>query len=169
MITRLPLNILHKLAGSILLSEPDTTKSWFIDIRKLCYLYDLPSPLQLLSKPLTKATFKSQISQKVLDLWQIILRSEACPKTSLYLFNPNYMSVSSTHPIWTSCSSNPFEVNKATVQAALLSGRYRTNYLSRHWNSANPHGFCLLCTSSCTVKPCLNKDQKLLIYGQDMR
>ena len=65
--------------------------------------------------------------------------------TSLIFFNPNYMSLSSPHPVWTTCSSNPLEGNKALVQASLVSGRYRSDYLSRHWNHLNPHGFCLLC------------------------
>ena len=74
MITRLPQNILFKLAEEILSAEPDTTKSWFIYIRHLCTLYNLPSPLQLLSKPLSNAVFKSQITKQVLDHWQEDLR-----------------------------------------------------------------------------------------------
>ena len=70
------------------------------------------------------------------------------------------MSLSTPHPIWTSCSSNPFEVNKATVQAALLSGRYKTDYLSRHWTSANPNGFCLLCPG----KFLFGTDQHFLLH-----
>ena len=66
-------------------------------------------------------------------------------KSSLLFFNPSSMSLSLPHPLWTSCSSNPFEVNKARVQAALLSVRYKTDYLSRHWNFSNPNGFCILC------------------------
>ena len=145
MITRLPENVLFKLATRILYSEPDNTKSWFIAIRQLCSMYNLPSPLQLLAKPLTKASFKSQITQKVLDHWQVCLMKDASPMTSLIFFNPNFMSLSSPHPLWTTCSSNPFETNKALIQAALVSGRYRTDYLSRHWNQLNPHGFCILC------------------------
>ena len=145
MITRLPGNILHKLADKLLSTEPDNSKSWFIGIRHLCSLYNLPSPLQLLSNPLSKAAFKSQVTLKVIDHWQDILRKEASPKTSLLFFNPSYMSLSTPHLLWTTCSSNPFETNKATVQASLLSGRYKTDYLSRHWNHSNPHGFCLLC------------------------
>ena len=37
----------------------------------------------------------------------------------------------------------PYEVAKARVQALLLSGRYRTELLCRHWSS-NSEGFCLL-------------------------
>ena len=64
---------------------------------------------------------------------------------SLQFFKPNFMSLLSPHPLWSFCSSNPFETNKAVVQAALVSGRYKSDYHSRHWNKLNPHGFCLLC------------------------
>ena len=53
------------------------------------------------------------------------------------------MSLSSPHPIWTSARS-PFEVRKAVVTARMLSGRYRTDRLSRHWTPSNPSGLCRL-------------------------
>ena len=40
---------------------------------------------------------------------------------------------------------NPFEINKSLVVARLLSGRYRTDWLSRHWSKDNKLGHCLLC------------------------
>ena len=145
MITRLPGNVLNILARNILLTESCKTKSWFIDVRQLCSQYGLPSPLKLLEEPLSKSAFKNQVSKKVLDHWTINLRKEAFTKTSLCFFNPNFMSLAYPHPIWTSCSSNPFETNKATVQVAMLSGRYKTDYHSRHWDKTNPQGLCLLC------------------------
>ena len=145
MITRLPGNILNILAHRILLSESDTTKSWFIHVRHLCTKYDLPSPLQLLDNPPSKTTFKNLVSKKIVDHWTAHLRQEASEKTSLELFKPNFMSLSAPHPLWTSCSSNPYEVKKAIIQATLLSGRYKTDYLARHWYKSNPNGFCLLC------------------------
>ena len=57
------------------------------------------------------------------------------------------MSLSSPHPLWLTATSNPYEINKAIVQARMLSGRYRTEGLCRFW-SANPNGFCLL--QSCS-------------------
>ena len=80
-----------------------------------------------------------------MDSWQLTLRQEASSKDSLLFFNPNYMSISRPHPLWTSCYANPFEVNKAIIQASFLSGRYTTDYLARHWNQSNPAGYCLLC------------------------
>ena len=56
------------------------------------------------------------------------------------------MSLSHPHQIFLSCSSNPFETNKSICQAALLSGRFKTDYLARHWVKENPVGYCVLCT-----------------------
>ena len=53
------------------------------------------------------------------------------------------MSLSSPHPIWLYAGS-PFEVSKAVVAARMLSGRYRTDKLVRHWSAHNPNGYCKL-------------------------
>ena len=53
------------------------------------------------------------------------------------------MSLSSPHPIWRAAGS-PFEVSKAVIVARMLSGRYRTDRLARHWTSDNPNGLCRL-------------------------
>ena len=46
--------------------------------------------------------------------------------------------------IWTTCGSNPFEVNNEEVtQARMLSGRYYSDQLLRHW-SRNSEGIFLL-------------------------
>ena len=145
MITRLPNNILHKTATSILLSSPDTSKSWFVSIRLLCDLYSLPSPLQLLENPPTKHSFNKLVKSRILDYWEKHLRSVASSKTSLEYFKPAFMSLDSPHPMFTTSSSNSFETNKSTCQASLISGRYKTDYLSRHWVKENPSGFCVLC------------------------
>ena len=39
------------------------------------------------------------------------------------------------------------EAHKATVVARMISGRYRTDYLARHW-SGNYGGYCQLCDSN---------------------
>ena len=64
------------------------------------------------------------------------------------------MSLSRTHPIWTSAGVSPFEVEKATIQARMLSGRYRTCWLRRHW-SGDKSGFC-------TIPGCANTPGTLL-------
>ena len=53
------------------------------------------------------------------------------------------MSLSKPHPLWTTCGSNSYEVNKACIQAKYLSGRFRTDTLLHHFSKANSR-FCQL-------------------------
>ena len=55
------------------------------------------------------------------------------------------MSLTSPHPIWLACGSNSFECHKAVTTTRMLSGRYFTDQLQRHWTQ-NKAGFCLLPT-----------------------
>ena len=57
------------------------------------------------------------------------------------------MSLFSPHPIWTHAKS-PYEVSKAVIACRMLSGRYRTDRLTRHWTPDNPQGICRL--SGCS-------------------
>ena len=145
MICRLPENILHKIAKSKLLSEPDSSPSWFVRIRLICTQYNLPSPVTLLTQQMTKHSYKSLIKSRVLDFWETSYRQEALLKSSLQYFKPQFMSLARPHPLWTTCPSSSFEVNKCYVVANLLSGRYPTDWLARKWSSDNPAGHCTLC------------------------
>ena len=93
--------------------------------------------LCILHSPPSKLKYKKLVKEKILDWWQQKLRSEAAPLDSLSLFNTHFMSLNKTHPIWISAGNSPFEVQKATVQARMLSGRYRTCWLRRHWSGSN--------------------------------
>ena len=53
------------------------------------------------------------------------------------------MSPTHPHPIWTSCESNPREIHKSVQACRMLSGRYLTDRLQRHWTH-NKAGVCLL-------------------------
>ena len=89
-----------------------------------------------------------------LDFWEQNLRAEASLLPSLYFFNASFMSLSNPHPIWLHARS-PFEVGKAVIVARMISGRYKTDRLSRHWASDNPDGLCCL-------PGCMNQEGNLL-------
>ena len=137
-------SVLHKISEYLLSTSRISGGSWIMQVRELSIMYGLPSPLSLLHSPLSKPKFKSLVKSHVINYWEIKLHSEAMELPSLKYFNPNYMSLTKPHPLWLSCGSNPFEVNKAVVQARMLSGRYPTDQLSRHWNQQNRAGYCLL-------------------------
>ena len=91
---------------------------------------------------------------KVLDWWQAKFRAEAALLPSLSLFRSEFMSLQRTHPIWLSAGCNPYEVKKATVQARMLSGRYRTCWLRRHWSRGS--------TGHCQIPGCSDEPGTLL-------
>ena len=57
------------------------------------------------------------------------------------------MSLVSPHPLWKTAGHNPIKVSMATVQASLLSGRYRCGSLLRHWSPSKETGYCKLSLS----------------------
>ena len=124
MICRLPENILNAIAKDKLYSEPDSSSSWFVQIRHLCTQYSLPSPLFLLYNPPPKSSFKTLAKKRIVDYWQEHYRSEAHSLPSLKYFKPQFMSLLKPHPLWTTCKGNSYEVNKSVTVARLLSGRY---------------------------------------------
>ena len=99
-----------------------------------------------------------------MDFWEKNLRAEALLFTerSLKYFHPNFMSLSTTHPLFTTCGTSPYEVSKAVTQARFLSGRARVESLTRHWDVNNKEGICPLCKM---VQPTLGTIEHLLLSG----
>ena len=142
MICRMPDNILHTHAVNIYSSVTISKVSWFHQIRQICLQYGLPYPLDMLTYPMEKFNFKKLVKSKVISYWEIRLRKEAELLTSLSSFKPSFMSLTRPHPLWTTAGHSPRKVAMALVQALMLSGRYRTNSLLRHWSSTD--GSCSL-------------------------
>ena len=159
MISRLQDNILFRLAKQQLTTCPDNSHSWFIQIKELCQQYQLPHPLSLLDSPPTKESFKHLIKKNVHHYWESKFIAEASKLDSLLNFKPQYMSLSTPHPLITSCGSNPYEVNKAVIQLKLLSGRYRCDSLLSHFHPSNSP----TCQLSCDQPDAIGDVQHLLI------
>ena len=49
------------------------------------------------------------------------------------------MSLLSSHPIWTTAGASPYQTAMSTVQATMLSGRYRTELLCSNWSTSSSH------------------------------
>ena len=145
MICHLPSDPLNLHGRNILVSAPSSAKSWFQQILALCLKYSLDHPHHLLTHPQSKMVFKRKIKRAVVTYWEDLLRQEASALDSLHYFLPLNCNLQQPHPIWTTAGSSSFEVHKSIVLAKMVSGRFRTEYLSRHWTS-NKQGHCLLDT-----------------------
>jgi hypothetical protein len=156
MLARLgPDSILHRL-GRQLLADPNASATWFHQVRGWCQRYDLPDPLYVLANPPRKGEWKAAARLRVLDHWTQKMRAHAASLPSLALFRASHMSLASPSPIWTSCGSDQFEVKKATVQARMASGRYRTCWLRRHWSGDS--------TGVCRVPGCTGETPGTLLH-----
>ena len=62
--------------------------------------------------------------------------------TSLKYFNPGFYSLAYPSKVYMAAGESRYEVAKLIVQLKMLSGRYRTALLSRHWTE-NKAGICL--------------------------
>ena len=149
MITRLHggKSVLADHGRHILSTAKPSSKSWFLEVQKICLQYLLPHPIIFLENPPTKYSFKRQIKSAVMDYWEQKLRGQTLfmREGSLKYFNPRFMSLSRTHPIFTTCGSNPYEISRAVVQAQFLSGKARVESLTKYWDMRNKDGMCQLC------------------------
>ena len=137
-------NILAKHALHVLSSGSLSSKSWFWRLRTLCLQYGLPHPTSWLSSKPTKLQVKKAAKAVVLQYWLTSLRTKASSLSSLKYIKSEYLGLKMCHPIFTSCGSSPWEVEKATSQARLISGRYRVEALTGHWTPSNRNGLCRL-------------------------
>ena len=103
-------------------------------MRSVSQKYLLPDPLQILISPLSKKPFKSAVKKAVISHWHSALQAETEQKTGLVFLHPAFLPLGrGPHPLWWTCGSSPSAVQAATVQAKMLSGRYRTCWLRRHF------------------------------------
>ena len=91
----------------------------------------------------------------LLQYWRVWLQLKADFLPSLCYFRTGFMSLTSCHPLFLSCGSSPWEVEKAVTQSRLLSGRYRLEALSGHWTPGNKDGMCSL--PECWATPASHK------------
>ena len=150
---------LHVMAVRTIIEAKPGARSWFQDIQDLCIQYNLPHPLTLLQSPPPKIQFKNMCHEKVREYWHAKLSEEAS-LPSLEFLQPQFLSLTKPHPIWRSLDGNPYQAKAAKVQSLFLSGRYRTQRLSRFW-SQNEQGFCLL--NTCKEKNLIEDIKHIII------
>ena len=143
MICHLPTDPLNILARQALTSSPKSAKSWFQQLRDLCLKYQLPHPIILLDSPPTKYQFKRMIKTSIMNFWQRVIGSETEGLVSLKYLRPTQYTLTQPSLLWLTSRVSSFECSKSTVVAKMISGRFRTEELSKHWTPSNRQGYCL--------------------------
>ena len=143
MICHLPSDPLNILARQALTSSSKSAKSWFQQLRDLCLKYQLPHPIHLLENPPTKYKFKKMIKLSIVTFWQGVIKSETEGLESLQYLRPTQYTLTQPSLLWLTSRVSSFECAKSTVVAKMISGRYRTEELTKHWTPSNRQGYCL--------------------------
>ena len=117
--------------------------SWFSSLRQTAAQYALPDPLQVLISPPPKLQFKAKVKFAIKGYWHDSLVRQAAALPSLRYLRCSFLPLGAgPHPVWWTCGSSPSAVRAATIQAKMLSGRYRSCWLRRHWTGES--GACRL-------------------------
>ena len=80
---------------------------------KLTFKYDLPTPHQLIQNPITSSRWKSLVKYTVETYCRSKLEASAASKNSL-------RRITKERPTWQHVGLNPFQVDRARLQARLL-------------------------------------------------
>ena len=127
-----------------------SSKSWFWKLRQLCLRNDLSHPATWVTAQSSKLQIKKMCKSAVLQYWLNKLRTQADSLPSLCYLQTSYLGLTKSQPLFRFCGSSPWEVEKATTQARLMSGRYRVEALTGHWVAWNKDGLCSLPECWCT-------------------
>ena len=92
----------------------------------------------------TKIQVKTEVKTAVLAYWHDKLSLEAESLSSLRYMKTRYLALTSCHPIFRTCGSSSWSVDKAICQARLFSGRAKFERLTRHLTPLNKEGLCTL-------------------------
>ena len=89
-------------------------------MRNLCLQYGLPHPSVWLSSQPTKMQVKTRAKSAVLEFWLDKFGTKA---DSLLYLKTRFLGLTKCHHKFRSCGSSPWQIEKVTTQARLLSGR----------------------------------------------
>ena len=82
------------------------------------------------------------MKSKIVSYWEVVLREEVKSLKSLCYFKPKFMSLTQSHSLFFYAGHSPFNVAKSSMQAIMLSGRYRCGSLTHYWDKSD--GVCRL-------------------------
>ena len=144
-ITRLPKNsVERRLAERQLEIKSFNSHSWFIAVKKVLILYDLPSAETLLDNPVEKLKWKKQFNTVINEHWSEKIRCRSELYSSLRYLSKTF-TVGKCHPAVKPYCLSKRDIYRIPVKNKILTGTYilQTNRVKFNQNEVNPT--CQLC------------------------
>ena len=135
----------YELAWRQLSLKSDKSHSWFIMVKTLLELYELPSVYDLLQSPPGKYSWKNLVKNTVNRYWNLKLQDDARQKSSLKFLDIDSLKVGKTHLLWENAGSDPMAVTKATIKCRMLLGVYTLQANRHRFNQYDVEPICPLC------------------------
>jgi hypothetical protein len=115
-----------------------TSHSWVNALHEIICQYDLPSALDVLANPPTKAQVKRLTRTRICGYWIRRMKKEASHQISLRHVNLQGCDLGKPHHLWSNVNTDAREVKKACVKVKLLLGQYNLQTAKHHTNSTCP-------------------------------
>lgn len=134
-----------RLAERQLLGKSTDSKSWFIEIKKICLKYDIHDCYKYLTLPLEKAKWKLMINRKIHEYWVSRINEESKLFSTLCNIKETY-TVGQVHPLITTVSSNLKDICKIPTRIKLATKTYVLQENRAKFSRNQETAKCQLCS-----------------------
>ena len=107
-----------------LIMQDENSHSFFIKVKNLLELYDLPSITNLRTTLPTKYQWKKSVKDAVHNAWTQKLKEDLENKSTMKFCNIKELKIGMVHPVWETLQACTYDVKKGIIKARMLTGTY---------------------------------------------
>ncbi|WAR06081.1 POLR-like protein [Mya arenaria] len=124
------------------------SNSWFIEIRRLLWFYDLDDIISVISNPFKRIVWKNKVKNVVNYKWKEQILTTAVHYKSLQHMNFQFYQPGHTHPILRIKTKSTRDITRIPVKLKLLVGTYILQSTKANFNQNSVNPTCQLCNES---------------------
>ena len=139
-------SIENDLALRQIVMKDENDKSWFMYVRKILGLYNLPSIFELFNNPPSKNEWKRIMNNAVNSTIEANWDMDIKNKTSLKYINKDSLKVGKCHHVWSKVRNSIYDSRRAQLKCRLLTGTYILQGNRAAFNQYQVNPTCRLCS-----------------------
>ena len=136
----------NDLALRQIVMKDENDKSWFMYVRKIIGLYNLPSIFELFNNPPSKNEWKKIMNNAVNSTIEANWDMDIKNKTSLKYINKDSLKVGKCHHVWSTVRNSIYDSRRAQLKCRLLTGTYILQGNRAGFNQYQVNPTCRLCS-----------------------
>ena len=139
-------SIENDLALRQIVMKDENDTSWFMYVRKILGLYNLPSIFELFNNPPSKNEWKRIMNNAVNNTIEANWDMDSKNKTSLKYINKDSLKVGKCHHVWSTVRNSIYDSRRAQLKCRLLTGTYILQGNRAAFNQYQVNPTCRLCS-----------------------